>query len=261
MRIGIIGFGRFGQLLAKILKKSHKIKVSDKINKSRAAKKIGVRFCDLNEVCQQDFIILAVPISEFKNVVLDITDKLKKGQIVIDTCSVKEHPAELMLKHLPKNIEILASHPMFGPDSAKFGLKGLQMVFCPIRIKRESLNKAKKIFRSFGLEIVEMTPKEHDQQSVSSLNLVHFIGRVLEKMEIRPPKITTLGFKQLLKACKTVTNDTWQLFCDMQNYNRFSKLTRKKFLKIALKIDKQLSTLTNDKQLSTLTNNKKRRNK
>lgn len=241
MKIGIIGFGRFGQLLAKILKGKNEIKVFDKVDKSKSAKRISVCFCDLKEICQQDLIILAVPISEMKHVLLKIKDKLKENQIVMDVCSVKEYPAKLMLKHLPKKVEVVASHPLFGPDSAKHGLKRLQIVFCPLRIKAKSFNKVKKIFKNLGLEIVQMTPLEHDQQAALSLNLVHFVGRALEKMNVSSQKITTLGFERLLKVLDTVKNDTWQLFSDMQHFNRFAKRTRKKFLKTALKIDKKLN--------------------
>lgn len=241
MKIGIIGFGRFGQLLAKILKGKNEIKVFDKINKSKTAKRIGVYFCDLKETCQQNLIILAVPISEMKNVLLKIKDKLKQDQIIMDTCSVKEFPAKLMLKHLPKKVEIVASHPLFGPDSAKHGLKGLQVVFCPLRIKAKSFNKVKKIFKDLGLRIIKMSPEKHDQQSALSLNLVHFIGRALEGMNISSQKITTLGFERFLKVLDTVKNDTWQLFSDIQHFNRFTEKTRKKFLKSALEINKKLN--------------------
>lgn len=243
MKIGIIGFGRFGQLTAKMLKASHEVKVFDKLDKSKQAKDIGVKLTTLDNVCKQKFIILAVPISQINRVLEQIKNRITKGSIVMDTCSVKEYPVKLMQQILPKDVELIASHPMFGPDSAKYGLKGLQMIFSPLMVKKENFNKIKKIFRSLGLQIIEMTPEEHDKQSAVSLALVHFIGRSLEKMKIEPQSITSMGFERLLKVCETVTNDTWQLFEDMQNYNRFTKPLRKKFIKIAQDIDKKLKIL------------------
>lgn len=240
MNIGIIGFGRFGQLLAEMLKESHSIKVYDIIDKTEGAKKIGVKWSKLNEICLQDFIILCVPISKMKNVLEKIKDKIKKGTVVMDTCSVKEYPAELMLKNLSKKTELIASHPMFGPDSAKYGLKNLQIIFCPLRISKEKTNKIEEIFKKMGLTVIELTPKEHDEQSAMSLCLVHFLGRGLEKMQIAPQKITTLGFERLLKVQETVTNDTFQLFEDMQNYNRFAVVLRKKLIQSLESIHKKL---------------------
>ena len=237
--IGIIGFGRFGSFLAKILKNSHQIKVYDKLDKSKTAKKIGVSFKNLEEVCQQQLIILCVPISEIDKVLRKIKNKLKPGVIVMDTCSVKEYPAKLMKKYLLSETEIIASHPMFGPDSGKYGLKGLQIVFWPLRIKKRNYQKILKVFKGLGLTIIQMSPKEHDQESALSLCLTHFVGRVLEKMKIPEPKIKTLGFQRLIEVRDNVKNDTWQLFKDIQTYNRFAKIWRRKFLKQAFKIDKQ----------------------
>jgi len=135
--------------------------------------------------------------------------------------------------------EIIASHPMFGPDSGKYGLKGLQIVFWPLRIKRKNYKIVSDIFKNLGLTIIQMNPKEHDKQSALSLCLVHFVGRILEKMKIPQLKIKTLGFEKLMAMQKTVKNDTWQLFKDIQTYNRFAKIWRRKFLKQAFKIDKQ----------------------
>lgn len=240
MNIGIIGFGRFGQLLAKILKKSHNIKVYDRKNKASDAKKLGVEWGLCAEVCNQDLIILCVPISEMDKVLRRIKNKIKKHSIVMDTCSVKEYPAKLMLKHLPRCTEIIASHPMFGPDSAKYGLKGLQIVFCPQRVKKKNLNKIKNIFSEIGLETIQITPQEHDKQSAFSLCLVHFLGRGLEKVGITAQKITTMGFEHLLKVQETVTNDTMQLFKDMQTYNRFAKPLRKKLIQMLQNIHQSI---------------------
>ncbi|MBU4274490.1 prephenate dehydrogenase/arogenate dehydrogenase family protein [Patescibacteria group bacterium] len=245
MKIGIIGFGRFGHLLARILPKEHNIKVTDKQNKLNIAKEIGVNFCNIDEVCRQEIIVLCIPISEVESVLLKIQDKIKKGQIIMDICSVKEYSAKLMLKHLDKDVEIISCHPMFGPDSAKKGLKGLQIVFYNLRAAKKNFEKIKKIFKKLGLKIIEMSPKEHDRQNAMSLALVYFIGRAFANMDIPKLDITTMTFEKLREIGRIVSNDSEQLFYDMQNRNRFTKEVRKQFIKKAIEIDKKLSTLKN----------------
>ncbi|PIS38785.1 MAG: prephenate dehydrogenase/arogenate dehydrogenase family protein [Candidatus Nealsonbacteria bacterium CG08_land_8_20_14_0_20_43_11] len=241
MRVGIIGFGRFGQLLAQMLKKEHRVIVFDNnLVLKNKAKNLGVAFNNLETVCRQDLVILAAPISQIEKLLLQIKNKLLNNVIVMDTCSVKEYPAVLMQKILPQKIQILATHPMFGPDSAKHGLMGLKMVFCPLRVSAKNYQLVKRTFQKLGLKIIQTTPEEHDRQNALSLALVHFVGRGLEKMKIKPQTLTTLGFERLLKVCETVTNDTWQLFEDMQNYNRFAKPLRKKFIRAMATIDKKL---------------------
>jgi len=77
MNIGIIGFGRFGQLIATILKREYSITAYDNKDKKEEAKNANIKWDTLENVCQQDLIILAVPISEIENLLKEIKDKIK----------------------------------------------------------------------------------------------------------------------------------------------------------------------------------------
>ena len=158
----------------------------------------------------------------------------------MDVCSVKVLPAKWLQAYLPQEIEVMATHPMFGPDSAKNGLKGLQWVLCPLRISDQTLNNVTQILNKLELEIIETTPEDHDQQTAVSLALVHFIGRGLEELGLQKQKISSLGFDRLLKVNETVTNDSWQLFLDMQQYNPYTKKMRKRFIKALKKVNKKI---------------------
>ena len=124
LEIGIIGFGHFGRFIAIHLNKTNKVFVSDKINKYREAQKIGVIFCSQKEVLSKDILILAVPTSKLKDVLLKIKPHLKKETIIVDICSVKVLPCKLMKRILPEN-EIIGTHPLFGPQSGKQGIKNM----------------------------------------------------------------------------------------------------------------------------------------
>tara|TARA_Y100000310_G_scaffold135567_1_gene134404 strand:+ start:8814 stop:9566 length:753 start_codon:yes stop_codon:yes gene_type:complete len=240
MNIGIIGFGRFGQVMAKILKPNHNIITANRSDKSKIAKKLGIKYSDLNKVCKQELIILAVPIREIGNLIQKIQPMLKPGTILMDTCSVKEYPIKIMKKYLPADIEILGTHPMFGPDSIKYGLRKLQIVFCPANIQKENLEKIKAIFKNLALQIIQVSAKEHDKQTALSLCLVHFIGRGLGKMKTKLEPIHTLNFNRLLKIQESVTNDSLELFQDMQKYNKYAKEQRKSLINALQNIDKKL---------------------
>ena len=132
--IGLIGFGRFGKLAAKYLSEDFKVHVFHKSKSSEKSKIKNIIFSALGDVCRKDIVIIAVPISEFENTLKEINKLLKKGALVIDVCSVKEYAASLMEKILPKSVQILATHPLFGPDSAAESLFGRKMVLCRVRI-------------------------------------------------------------------------------------------------------------------------------
>lgn len=196
-----------------------------------------IKISDLGEM---DWVIFCVPISSLENVLEKTALHLKKGCLVMDVCSVKVLPCRWLEKHCPENVRLLGTHPMFGPDSSKQGLSGLQIVLCPIRISRSKLLQVKKVFQKIGLEIVVTTPREHDKEAAKSLALVHFLGRALNEVGLGKQRISTLGFERLLAVNETVTNDTWQLFKDMQCYNQYAKMMRKKFLKGCERIEKKI---------------------
>ena len=238
--IGIIGFGRFGQLIAKHLKKFGPVLVFNRSNKSRQVKALGCKWTSLEEVAQADLVVLAVPISEIEKLAKKIKKLIKPPTIVMDVASVKVLPCRWLKKHLPKEIEILATHPVFGPDSIQNGLEDLSIMVCPLRIKKRNLDKILKIFKKLKLEIIRTTPEKHDREIALSLGLVHFLGRGLEKLEIKPLTISSVGYERLLGVCDTVRNDSWQLFRDMQEFNPYAKKIRKKYLQALEEVSKKI---------------------
>ena len=238
---GIIGFGRFGGLLAGILKRHGIVYVSDEQNKRKAAEDMGVIFTSPDEAAAQEIVTISVPISRFEETLKVVSPLLSPGTLVMDTCSVKELPARWMEKYLPEHVEILATHPLFGPDSAKYGLWGLQIVFCPVRVTEKRLDDISFLFRSIGLEVMTMSPTQHDRESAISLSLVHYLGRTLAEMGVKPQKVTTTGFERLLRIYEMVVNDSWELFRDMQNFNPYAKDVRESFRSIAGKIEEKIA--------------------
>ena len=72
-----------------------------------------------------------------------IAPLLSPDALVIDVCSVKEYPVRLMKELLPERVSILATHPMFGPDSAAHALQGRKIVLCAERIADFAYQKIK----------------------------------------------------------------------------------------------------------------------
>jgi prephenate dehydrogenase len=235
--IGIIGHGRFGRLMAAHLSKEFKVFVS---SSKRIKKTKNIIPATIEEVCRQDIIIPCVPISEFSGLLKRIRTKLKKDALVMDVCSVKEYPVSLMKKILPKNVQIMGSHPMFGPDSAKESLAGKKIVLCKVRMRDELYNKIKKYLKIKKLIIIETTARKHDQEISKSLVLTHFIGRSLIDIKAKNLDIDTEGYKRLMKILEVVKNDTLQLFYDMNHYNKYSTAIRRKFINSLEKINARL---------------------
>jgi prephenate dehydrogenase len=159
----------------------------------------------------------------------------------MDVCSVKVLPVRWMRETLPEHVEILATHPMFGPDSARYSLAGHKLVLCPERIDIMRLSNIKAWMESRELFVIETSPDEHDKQIAVSLAMTHFIGRSLSAFGAQPLNIDTEGYKRLLHILGVVENDTWQLFEDMHHYNPYAKEKRQAFLQAMIDIDRGLA--------------------
>jgi prephenate dehydrogenase len=238
--IGIIGFGRFGELTARYLAEDFEVFVFNRTNKSTDIKRSGARDASLKTVCRQKIVILCVPISALKQVLVEIGPLLKKDSVVVDVCSVKVYPTQWMKASLPETVSILATHPIFGPDSAADSLKDRKIFLSPIRIHKKQYQKIKTYLASKELVLIESTPEDHDEQIAISLALTHYIGRTLSEFGAAPLDIDSEGYKRLLHILEVVEHDTWQLFYDMHRYNPYAPKKRDAFRHAMQNIDERL---------------------
>lgn len=239
--IGIIGFGRFGRLMSKYLTAEFEVYAYDIEDKSEAIAEAGAVAASLEEVCRQKIVILAVPISGIQDVLEKIAPLLTNDTLVVDVCSVKVYPVQWMKEILPDHVSILATHPMFGPDSAAKTLVGSKIVLCKVRIDDEHYSQIKSYLASRQLTVIETTPEEHDKEIAVSLALTHFIGRSLSEFGASQQLIDTEGYKRLLHILEVVDHDTWQLFLDMNHYNPYAREKRKVFLDAMQSIEEKLN--------------------
>ena len=238
--IGIVGFGRFGRLTARYLAVDFPVRVYDPCAQEPDVASSGAESVSLEAAARCKVVVLAVPISCLPQVLEQVRPYLKTGSLVVDVCSVKEHPVRWMQEILPANVAILGSHPMFGPDSAADSLLGRKIVLCPIRMAPRRYEELRGYLMAKGLMVIETEPSEHDRQIAVSLALTHFIGRTLAGMGAKPQDIDTEGYKRLLRILDVVENDTWQLFEDMHRYNPYATEARLAFTKAMQAVEKRI---------------------
>jgi prephenate dehydrogenase len=238
--IGIIGFGRFGKLASHYLAKDFDVFVYTRADKASEISQTGARAASIEAVCRQDIVIPCVPISIFKDFLKNIAPLIKPDALIVDVCSVKEYPIRWMREILPDTVSILATHPMFGPDSAADSLKGRKICLCKVKIEEIQYRQIRKYLFSKGLVVIEATAREHDEQIATSLALTHLIGRTLSESGATQLDIDTEGYKRLLHILEVVERDTWQLFTDMHHYNSHARKKRIEFMEVMQDINTRL---------------------
>jgi len=234
-RIGLIGLGAFGRLIA-----AHVGARMPLLGYDPSPREVkGVTPASLAETAGCDVVILAVPVPALRDTCRAIRPHLRPGALVVDVCSVKVLPAEIMREELPAHVDIVGTHPMFGPQSARGGVKGLKIVLCPIR---GHLHRplAGWLRQTFGLNAIIASPEQHDQEAAMVQGLVHLIAKVLVEMEPLPRAMTTVSFDLLMRVVEMVRHDAPEVFYAIERMNPYAPDVRRKFFGLAAELAEQL---------------------
>ncbi len=238
MRIGVYGLGRFGFFWAGLLSLAgHSVCGFGRHAVSAPA---SVRLVSEDEVLGQDVVFFCVTISAFSEVLRHVAPRLKPGTVVMDTCSVKLHPAKVMREYLPKDVYSVATHPMFGPDSGRGGVNGLPLVICGVNCPESIVDWWSGEFSSWGLKVLHMSCDQHDREAAWSQGVTHFVGRTLDELHLQPTELATLGYSRLMSIVEQTCNDPLQLFYDLQRYNPYAPQMR---LELKQALEKVMATL------------------
>ncbi|HEY6736799.1 MAG TPA: prephenate dehydrogenase/arogenate dehydrogenase family protein [Candidatus Saccharimonadia bacterium] len=142
--VGIIGFGTFGRFMAAQLAPYLSVLVDEARVSAAEAKAAGAKRVPYTELGAADVVIPSVPVQALEGVLQELDTVVRPGALVADVSSVKVIPVELMQALLPPGVEILATHPLFGPQSGAQGIAGLPMVVWPVRVRAERYERIRR---------------------------------------------------------------------------------------------------------------------
>ncbi len=240
--LGIVGFGAFGQLAALHLGQHFEVTAYDpSLEVAAVAKQLGVRLSSLHTVSQADVVLIAAPVSSFEQLVSEIAVSCKPGALIVDVGSVKVIPSEIMRRRLPNHVDIVATHPLFGPQSATTGIEGLKIAICPIR-GRQHTRLAAFLRKTLGLTVIMTTPDDHDQEAAVVQGLTHLIAKVLLRMGPLPTRMTTKSFDLLSEAISMVQHDAPEVFDAIEKANPYAETVRRRFFDLAASLSVELET-------------------
>jgi prephenate dehydrogenase len=238
--VGLMGFGAFGQLIAQHLRHHVRMVIHDP-GAGEDCLDLGLTFGTAAEVGNCDMVILAVPVTALTEAISQLRPHLRQGAIVADVGSVKTGPARVMMEQLPSDVEILGTHPLFGPQSARNGLAGHKITLCPIR--GTSFRRIAAVLRRvFGLKVFVTTPEEHDREAAVVQGVTHLIAKVLVQMEPLPRRLTTASFDHLMQAVEMVRHDAPGVFHAIERENPFAAEVRSRFFALAETLRGQLES-------------------
>ena len=134
-------------------------------------------------VKDSDLIILAIPLSSYKEVLLSAKDTFKKGTIITDTGSVKKEVNKIFENFNLTNISWIASHPIAGTEESgpSAGFKDLfknrWTIICDTKnSNKDKVEKLKKFWEFLGSKVKLMSIDEHDHILALTSHLPHAVA-------------------------------------------------------------------------------------
>jgi len=139
----------------------------------KASEELGVDYVQDNvkAVFGADVVVVSVPIAVTAGVIREVAVHVKEGGMMMDLTSIKEMPCSLMAEHSKKGVEVVGTHPIFGPRV--LDIEGQVFVLCPVRgIKWFTWLRG--ILEKHKARVVESSPEEHDKVMAVVQGLTHF---------------------------------------------------------------------------------------
>ena len=188
--ITVIGCGLIGSSLLRAINRkkiANKIKAFDKSKSvsSYLSKNFSFEVFDniSDAVKNSDLVIIATPLSSYKEVINLIKPNLKKDMILTDTGSVKISINKLILDSKIKDINWISSHPIAGTEYSgpEHGVSNLfKNRWCIIcnekNVSQDKIEKLKSFWIELGSKVKEMSFNDHDYVLSLTSHLPHAIA-------------------------------------------------------------------------------------
>ncbi len=200
------------------------------------ASKMGVSYTSDNvkAASQAKIVIVAVPIEVTPQTIEEVAPYLQKGSLLVDVTSVKELPSEIMEKHVPEGVEVLPTHPMFGPRIRS--LEGQVIVLTP-QTKGYWYPKVVEFLKTEQARILETSPELHDRMMSIVQGLTHFayisIASTIEKMQVdvkESRKFASPIYSLMLDMIARIVAQNPYLCYSIQTQNRYIHEVHETFL-------------------------------
>ena len=197
-KISIIGCGLIGSSILRAVvekKLASKISAYDKSSKviDYLKKNFSIEVCNniSNAVKDSDLVIIASPLSSYKEILLSIQSNLKENVILTDTGSAKKEVNKIICNLNLKNVNWIASHPIAGTEYSgpEAGFANLfNNRWCILsadkRASKDKINELEKFWSNLGSKVKSMSFEDHDYILSLTSHLPHAVAYSIVKTAI-----------------------------------------------------------------------------
>lgn len=139
----------------------------------------------VSAILQADYVLLCTPTRRTPEIIRLIAKEMKRGTYLVEISSEKSKVVSSLSK-VPRKINPMCIHPMFGPGVKS--IKGQNIISVPIRDAQNELAVTKTLFE--GANFVTIDSTEHDKKIAVILGLTHLLNLVFANIISKDDKIT-----------------------------------------------------------------------
>ena len=190
-RVALIGIGLIGSSLARVLRRDcpetrivacartpetldavRRLDLADETTDDPAAAADGA-----------DLVVLATPLSAYREIAMRVAPGLRKGAIVTDVGSVKEAVIRDVRPLMPEGVHFVPGHPVAGtehsgPESgfAELFRDRWCILTPPPETAPDAVAEIGRMWERFGMRVVTMSADHHDKVLAMTSHLPHLIA-------------------------------------------------------------------------------------
>lgn len=199
------------------------------------SKKIGTSYTNNNAMAAEtsDAVIISVPIQATPRIIEELAPLMKPGSLIMDVTSVKEESSMLMEQYAAEGVEVVPTHPMFGPRIRS--LDGQVVVLTPSK-DGSWYTKVYEFLEKENARIIVTTPEIHDRMMSIVQGLTHFayvsIAATIERLDIdikESRKFASPIYNLMLDTIARITAQNPYLVYSIQTSNKYIKESHETF--------------------------------
>ena len=234
LRVLVVGGGgRMGRRFVEAFReRGHQLAVLERDDGQDVAARVG----------EAEVVMLAVPMAQAEAVARSLAPLVSPDALLCDINSLKEGICAAMAA-CPG--EVLGLHPMFGPTVGSFTKQ--KVVLCPIRSGPRTVRMREEL-GAMGMELLDATPREHDQMMAVVQVLVHFstlvLGDALRGAGVdmtRSLAFTSPIYRLQLAFVGRLFHQDPELYAEIEMSNPYGEAVRQRFLEAAQRLSAAVS--------------------
>ena len=197
-KICVLGCGLIGSSLLRAIGKNNLAKKISAFDKSKDVSLYLAKNFSFNvtksmdeAVKDSDLVIIATPLSSYKEILFSIKSSLKKNAILTDTGSAKKEINKIINNLNLDNINWIASHPIAGtefsgPESgfAELFEKRWCILSADKNVSKEEIKKLERFWIELGSKVKLMSFEQHDYVLSLTSHLPHAVAYSIVKTAI-----------------------------------------------------------------------------